>query len=188
MNKQIQGLQVVLYEMQILLGNNIGEMVIGGGAVRDALLNKPPKDIDLFILSHGKGKSWGELANIIRPKLTNFTKIKPVVEWHKSEPFLIETIKHNYGEVQIMLRNLSNVDELMDTFDWNVSLFALTENGIVQREDEANISPGKELWTQTITYPKSTLRRGYRFSERFHMKIRKGEIEKICKKVVEYNK
>ena len=72
---------------------------------------------------------------------------------------------------------------LLDTFDWNVSLFALTASGIVQREDVANIKAGGELWVQRLTYPRSTLRRGFRFSERFHMKFREGEIEKVCAEV-----
>lgn len=180
----IEKLQVVLLELQDLLGE-FGEVVIAGGSVRDALMGKQYKDIDCFILSGGYGDSWGKLATAIRPKLENYKKINPVVEWHKSEPYLLESITHECGEIQIMLRNLKTADELLDTFDWNISLFALTNEGVISREDIQNIRLGGELWTQNITHPKSTLRRGYRFSERFKMKIRNGEIEKICQKIID---
>jgi hypothetical protein len=164
------------------LFKEVGQVVIAGGSVRDALMGKPYKDIDAFILS-SSGEKWRVLADRAKEKLASYQSIKPIVEWHKSEPYLIDSIKHKFGEVQVMLRLVRNVDELLDTFDWNVSLFAITESGVVQREDVANIAPRKELWCQRVTYPRSTLRRGFRFSERFKMRFRDGVIESICAEV-----
>lgn len=165
-----------------------GTVVIAGGAVRDTLMGKTPKDYDIFILSDGRISTFTGVAQYVREQLKNKMKLKAKVEWHKSEPFLIETILEEAGECQIMARNLQTIDQLLDTFDWNVSLFAYDGKQIIQREDVKNIKIGGELWLQCCFYPRSTLRRGFRFSERFHMKFRKGTIEHICGLVAEQHK
>ena len=92
MSKILQELKETYCELNDLLGE-YGKIVIAGGAVRDALMDKPFKDIDVFMLNNGVYNSWGQVRDVVKPILTQYTKIKTIVEWHKSEPFLIESIK-----------------------------------------------------------------------------------------------
>ena len=59
---QKQVLREVWSDMQTLIGEH-GKIVIAGGAVRDAMMNKPAKDYDVFILNNGTHASWREVGN-----------------------------------------------------------------------------------------------------------------------------
>lgn len=173
--------------MHGLLGE-IGDVVIAGGAVRDTLMGRTPKDYDVFIINSGsKFNSFTEVKAEVGERLLGHPKVDIKYEWHKSEPFLIESIKTEYGEVQIMARNIQNEQDLMDTFDWNVALFTFGKNGYINRESIENIGEGKDLILHKVTYPYSTLRRGYRFSERFTMKLRREDTFKLCQMIVQKN-
>lgn len=181
-------LKQVYAEMHEALGE-IGDIVIAGGAVRDTLMGRTPKDYDVFILNSGENYgSFTEVKNEVGVRLANHPKVDIKFEWHKSEPFLIESIKTKHGEVQIMARNIQTEQDLMDTFDWNVALFTFGKNGYICRESVENIGEGKDLVLHKVTYPYSTLRRGYRFSERFTMKLRRQDTLKLCEMIVQNSK
>jgi hypothetical protein len=150
--------------------------VIAGGAVRDTLIGREPKDYDVFVNCSEKEAE----------KITSHMfglKMRDVPESHKSEPFLKGTWEVDGVDVQVMWTPKTTIEELMSGFDWNVCLFAF--DGVFhQREEVTNIAAGKSLRLVTITYPISTLRRGFRFSERFGMKLERSDLFAICKRVM----
>jgi len=161
---------------------DLGDVCIAGGAVRDTLMDATPKDYDLFVL-HDSGTKFETIKTEIRNRISDLSEIAPVVEWHKSEPFLVATVDYQGVEVQILANPAPSMHALIETFDWNVCLFGF-DGAFVTLEDVANIGPGKELRLNKVTYPLSTLRRGFRFSERFLMKLGRGDIKLLCEQIV----
>lgn len=166
-----------------------GEVAIAGGCVRDLLMGKIPKDYDVFILNTNPNDKV--LNSQIKIKLDTLAlpNIPSEVDWHKSEPFLIATVNagvlfkghdlEGTKEAQILLSPYKNIKKLVSSFDWNVCLFGWSEEGLYKEEEVENIGKGKELKLNRITFPQSTLRRGYRFSERFLMKLRNSDLAKL---------
>lgn len=174
-------LQTVYSEFNQRL-SSLGRVVIAGGAVRDTLLGKPPKDWDIFVLPGGafdyeRGKALTVQA------LQDLTKVTPVVDWHGSEPYLVATVKWNEAEVQVLVNPAKDKAALVGTFDWSVCLFAY-DGEYLHGEPLENIAAGKSLRLQTVTFPMSTLRRGYRFSERFKMKLEQKDVVDLCRQVI----
>ena len=173
-----------------------GQLVIAGGAVRDTLMGRTPKDYDLFILTDYKQSIFEEIKLKLGEalRLGNFASIESKIEWHKSEPYLIESIKYNGAELQIMVNFSKDIYQLVDGFDWNVSLFAYghlpNENkvGYHSLTKIEDIKSGEYLKLHKLTFPYSTLRRGYRFSERFLMRINGETIRQICAAIMELEK
>lgn len=165
-----------------------GDCYLAGGCVRDHLMNKTAKDFDFFILNHTLWEDFKESKQKILAKLSDLPISKPLVEWHKSEPYLVVSCEYKGLEVQILLNPANTIDQLLDTFDWNTCLFAYGKDGIFQKELIQNIGPNKELKLNKVTFPLSTLRRGFRFSERFLMKIRRDDIDLLCTKILENSK
>jgi hypothetical protein len=165
--------------------SEFGDCYLAGGCVRDYLRNKEAKDYDFFILNHNLWENFEESKQKILAKLIDLPISKSLVEWHKSEPYLVVSCEYDGVEIQILLNPAKTVDELLDTFDWNTCLFAYGKGGITQKEFIQNIGPGKELKLNKVTFPLSTLRRGFRFSERFLMKIRREDINLLCGKILE---
>lgn len=155
--------------------SQFGPVYIAGGAVRDTLMGREPKDYDVFVLglNDTEVNEQGVLA-----ELTNYVNVEVRYE-HKSEPFLIKTTRIEGCEVQIMINPAPTIDQLISTFDWNTCLFAFGAEGYVCKESIENIGPGKELRLNACHYPWSTLRRGYRFSERFGMKLSHETIQRV---------
>lgn len=166
----------VLREFSDRLGR-FGPVVIAGGAVRDTLLGNAPKDYDVFVL----GTEFKVLSEDAAKALAGLEQIVPL-EFHKSEPFLVAMVRWNGCDVQVMSTPHTTVDELLASFDWNVCLFAY-DGTYVQREDTANIRQGGALRLRKVTFPLSTLRRGFRFSERFGMEFKREDIVTLCERV-----
>jgi len=160
--------------------SGLGSLVIAGGAVRDHLRQKPAKDFDLFLLGRAL---TDEMAKEVSDRLVSLVQVEPL-EFHKSEPFLVGTVRFDGADVQIMVNPAGSLDALLDTFDWNVALFGY-DGAILARESIENIAPGKDLRLNRVTFPLSTLRRGFRFSERFKMRLRREDVVELCRLVVE---
>src|SRR5688572_22395647 len=97
---------------------DLGRAVIAGGAVRDMLLGKKEfKDIDVFLLM-GEKFVQKDLQRIVGPRLKDFPGVDLQLEWHKSEPFLVKSLKIHDTEVQVMASPHSTLAELVTTFDW----------------------------------------------------------------------
>lgn len=158
---------------------SIGPVVIAGGAVRDTLLKRKPKDFDVFLLGVEKPE---QVEGTITMAMGGLAVLEPL-EFHKSEPYLVGSWDWNGTMVQVMGSPAKSTDELLDGFDWNVCLFAY-DGRYHKREYISNIAPGKSLRLQTVRFPASTLRRGFRFSERFAMKLERQDVLSLCEKVV----
>lgn len=164
--------------------SQFGEIVIGGGSVRDALMGKSPKDYDIFILGHTELTE--EIKERIINRLSKYPKVEVEFEWHKSEPFFIISIHYENSEVQFMYHPAKTIEELVDTFDWNVSMYAFGKGGVYSPEGVSidQIKKGGLLFLnpklETFKFPYSSLRRGYRFSERYGMRLPSTEVDKLA--------
>jgi len=165
------------------------EVVVAGGCVRDTLLDRTPKDYDLFILNQ-QFEKWQDYKKDFKrfgSRLAKFPKVQAELEWHQSEPFLIKELRYKDAKVQLMASHAGNLFELLNTFDWKICRFGWGEQtGLVSDQYVLeSIKPGNYLELHKVTYPFSTLRRGYRFSERFQMRLHTEDIKNICAKIVE---
>lgn len=160
-------------------------VVVAGGAVRDALrYDSDPKDFDLFVMNADVSKeSLGAVAELIVP---HFGAVKNL-HFHKSEPFLAASVEWNNSVVQIMLTDAKTVEELVDRFDWHVSRFAYDGGAVYAPEDVQTIGPGLPLLLRRVTYPLSTLRRGFRFSERFGMELKYEDVLDLSRQILARN-
>lgn len=157
---------------------HLGIVVIGGGSVRDTLLGRAPKDYDVFVLgsSAAPSESFGAaLEGLEHVKLLDF---------HNSEPFLQATVMFDGAVVQVMATPHADVAALLDSFDWNISRFAFDGSSITDLCPVSEIGHGKPLVPHKITFPASSLRRGYRFSERFQMVLSSDDVMRLCEAVV----
>jgi len=186
---------ITLFEIYNEFSKRLGEfgdIYLAGGCVRDHLMSRKAKDFDLFILNNILFNDFEKTKDKILEKLKDLPVVPSLVSWHKSEPYLVITVKYKGVEVQILLNPSFNVLELLSTFDWNVCLFAYGlsygKEQFITQEIIENIGEGKELKLNKITFPLSTLRRGFRFSERFLMKLRKEDILSLCSQIVEKSK
>jgi hypothetical protein len=161
--------------------DELGEIVIAGGSVRDTLMGKKPKDIDIFLLGNLKE----DIDDFVADKLQDFATLDLKLDWHKSEPFLLQSIQYKEMEVQFLATPHGTLEGLIDSFDWNICQFGLGEDGVIQKCEITEIDVGKYLKLNKVTYPYSTLRRGYRFSERFLMRLKTADIKTICNKIME---
>lgn len=160
--------------------SQFGPVVVAGGAVRDHLMGRAPKDYDIFVL----GSTWDDtLVERVRTALSPFEPIT-TLEFHKSEPYLVTTVRHKGEMVQVMLNPAPTVSALVDTFDWNVCLFAYDGDTVTARTNIEEIGEGYELKLQACRFPLSTLRRGFRFSERFGMTLKRETVVDLCQRIV----
>lgn len=158
---------------------HLGAVVIAGGSVRDSLLSRQPKDYDVFVLGSGDGDGLD-----FSTPLSDLPVIDGL-EWHKSEPFLQGTFKYGVGVAQVMATPHKTASDLVDSFDWNVSRFAYDGVSTIAMCDAvSDIAPGRPLRLHKVTFPASTLRRGYRFSERFQMVLDPADVVTLCRAVI----
>jgi hypothetical protein len=161
----------------------LGTLCVAGGAVRDELMNRTPKDFDLFLLYPGEFE-FKKLKEELQPRLKGLAINTPSVEWHRSEPYLVADVKLDGVDVQVLVNPAASPLALVQTFDWNVCLFARTEDEVIKLTELDEIASGKELRLNRVTFPLSTLRRGFRFSERFKMKLRKEDVVSLSRMIV----
>ena len=172
-------LRVVHDEFLRRLGH-LGSVVIAGGAVRDAVMGRTPKDYDVFVLGCPFN---AESRDAVTERLGTLPSLDQL-EFHKSEPFLVGTVSFHVGGrdvvVQVMTTDAATVQALLDRFDWNVSRFAF--DGAVHALTAIDeIGTGQPLRLHKVTYPLSTLRRGFRFSERFGMEFQRADVLRLCR-------
>jgi hypothetical protein len=144
--------------------------VLVGGAVRDLLLEREPKDWDIYFLD--------STADDLREKFKAHTNDLDTRPFLRHEDLAAELLAP-FGHVQIMATPYSQADLLLDSTDWNVSAFAF-DGGLIQREDPANIRAGQPLRLLTVSNPMSTLARGFEFSSRFKMLFQSRDVYSLC--------
>lgn len=164
--------------------------VIAGGAIRDALLGRIPKDIDIFILglpemSEEREILYDKLASLYEPENKNY--LGPVL----TENFIPDTsISENIDpqeqgvKIQVMFSEYKTIEELIKSFDWNISWIGMNKDGLIHDPcDLANTINAVPLTLLNITNPFSNLRRGYRFSERYGTQIDAASLLTLVTKV-----
>ena len=141
---------------------------IAGGAVRDHLLGLPPKDYDLFVFERYD-----------RRRLAGYQQGPAAVgydAWH------VANVEWRGQAVQIIgPLAYRDIDELLDGFDWNVCQFAYDGQRVIQRMDAGEISRRGWLRLTSDRTPHVSLRRGFRFSERYRMDILPADLERLCR-------
>lgn len=177
-NDQIQKLEEVATEFSKRLGE-FGPVVIAGGAVRDSLVGRPPKDYDLFVLEQDEELDY--VSERMQPYLTDLQP-HDFMPGHQSEPFLIRSVWWEGVIVQILASPQPDLRCLVNTFDWNITLFGY-EGGVFQNFGGVQPHVGAPLRLHKVTYPRSTLRRGFRYSERFQMVLEPETIDTLCRAV-----
>lgn len=164
----VDDLTTVHTEFDKMLGH-LGRVVIGGGAVRDALMRVVPKDIDVFVLG-GDGD-----------------KVKEVLDQQEGyadelvnpSGFVLKTLVWRNIPVQVMVHEASTIGELLHSFDWSVCLFAF-DGEVHSWTDTKNIVKDGTLKLHNVRRAASSLRRGYRFSERYGMHITDADLTRLC--------
>jgi hypothetical protein len=124
----------------------------------------------------------------IEPLLSDLARLPPAVEWHNSEPFLVATVYYKGFQVQVLVNPQPTMADLIGSFDWNVCLFGYDGKEYFQGEQLENIKPGCDLKLQKVTFPLSTLRRGFRFSERFKMRLLYDDVISLSEKILANHK
>lgn len=174
--------------------------VIAGGAVRDALLGKEPKDLDIYFL----GANWKvEDRDAFNKKLSAadiFYEISTSnLPWHKYERYLLQTIiwkktqELKGVEVQFMGFPVNNIDDLLATFDWEICVFGYRDGilttlpeSLMLLEKIEKYDPKNEkyrpprMYLCNIQFPISNLRRGFKFEARYPLKLSYQSILKLC--------
>jgi hypothetical protein len=179
----IAKLDQILQEFHRRFNHDYYKPVIAGGAVRDALLGEPPVDYDVFILGVDM-----QYAHEIERYISDLTTVKhvryDVPSW--SCRLLDE-------KVDVIPTADMSIEHLFDTFDWNVSMFAW-DGSLHQRMHHRNIRPGEllvlnEKAAQIHGFsrlgPTNSLRRGFRFADRFGMILDQETIVRLCRMIVE---
>jgi hypothetical protein len=150
-----------------------GRAIVAGGSVRDILMEREPKDFDVFVIGGHFNADWSKGCERIESP-----------DWHKSEPHLQATFRIDGKIVQVMKAESKSPAEVLDLFDWNVSRFAYDATAkvdpFIRLTKLDDIAEGKSLVLHRVTYPVSSLRRGFRFSERFAMKFESADMMRLC--------
>lgn len=155
---------------------------IAGGACRDELLGRTPKDYDVFCF--GKFDRGAILTTGCEMVSDNVRQYAGVT---LSQCF---TVRWRGVDVQFVYRgDCCDVDSLLDSFDWAFCQFAFDDRGFVKRFDVAKIGDKQELRLNPIGDAKKTcvrsLRRGFEFAKRFDMQINDGDLAVLCAEIVE---
>jgi len=167
--------------------SHVGEVVIAGGAVRDFLMERDAKDYDIFILTTDETE---EIKLQILEALSDLETFFPVVNWARSIPAdkessLVKTVIWKGVEVQILINPALTPQALVETFDWNICCFAYSADGFYKGMKIQDIGLECYLRLMRDTTPLSTLRRGFRFSERFQMYLDTEDIHRLCQEIID---
>lgn len=186
----------------------IGPVYIAGGAVRDTLLGRIPRDYDIFILVD---KPMDEVALEVR-KVLDAMNTGQSLKYEKKREYrtntLLETLKRIFGgktddltgatvtpvkqvTVQIILSRSESIYDLLADFDWNICLFAygwiphMDAIGVYEKTPLRHFQMEGELRVNAFHYPIRTLRRGFRFADRYELPINKEDLVKLAGLIVE---
>lgn len=134
---------------------------IAGGAVRDTLVGKAPKDYDVFVFT---------TKEILEQRLKDAGIDLDEREDRNPDYSLADSIVCGV-EVQFMVRpETSTVDELLRSFDWAICKHAWCDGRLVDASWRSDVpEAGKELTLSTYDTPEHSLVRGVEFASKFDM-------------------
>jgi hypothetical protein len=158
------------------------EWCIAGGAVRDTLLGRLPKDIDVFIFNCNYENA--SLDSIPVEALRGLVHPGTI----SRRPFYSEEVQCDGDPVtlQLMYTPEKDIKSLLNSFDWNICQVAIEPDGTLH--DPVGIidlvEKEKLLRLHKVTNPFSNMRRGYRFSERYGMRISTWDLVTLAKAMI----
>lgn len=166
------------------------DVVVAGGAVRDAIVDKDPKDVDVFLLC----PDWdtyisGDVAQRLPDKLRDSDVYLFKTPSQPPHAQLLGNTHITVGTTslitQIILSPRPTLDDLLDGFDWNICLFGWDGMHIVMGADPSVIGAKKSLKLHNSDLPLNTLRRGFRFADKFKMILPDDVIIELCRQIVQ---
>lgn len=171
-------LKEILYEVGMKVAGPEQQPVIAGGAVRDSLLGREPRDYDLFILDYGIG--LGRTQTLLTRCLSLFEDAVPISSntfYSTSILSLLIDIEYKGKNVQIIQPSsmYSSAESLISQFDWNICQFAYTKEGVIGNFENLP-KTGESLILTNDSNARSSLRRAFDFSKRYGMKIRPADL------------
>lgn len=157
--------------------------VIAGGYVRDRIIGRTPRDIDVFVLNAG----WDEQA-AMHHRLTEAGI--PTVKHAKTyraiagRPTFGEVIELRFLEwpVQLITTTATGPLAVIDTFDYDICQFYYTDEGLIaDHPDGAGYDAIKHrrLGLRHLLTPLSSLRRGFLFEHRLGYRFPKADIAQL---------
>lgn len=173
-------------------------VVIAGGAVRDHLLGRKPRDYDVFVLS---GKLGPPKVNKLVKDIRNYLL---GMGTDSGQSYLSFSVTSKYGasdntgpvaefyfwghKVQVMVSPVAIPQQLVATFDYNIcKLYYPNAQHSGEHSVVANIKQHgalKLVGTAPLPYPALTLRRGMEFASRYGMQLPDTTVEYLCKLIV----
>ena len=172
-------------------------VVIAGGAVRDHLLGRKPRDYDVFILTGKLGAT--SLAKVVKDARTVVVKLNvgesvghvgfPAGGKYGATHALTPIAEFYFWghKVQVMCSPVADTKHLLETFDYNIcKLFYPNTKHSGEYSLVANIKAhGKLVFTQSTTAdPMFTLTRGMEFARRYGMTMHSASVKQLCAAVV----
>lgn len=177
------------------------DFYIAGGSVRDSLVGRSPVDFDVFLFrSLDAGILNFEDSNItkIEPDKSSkriITKIKVQVPNDDSysgfktvtqRPFALFDYLYKGEQIQVIYQERDSIHELLNDFDWNICRFAYgkipgtDKVGFIKKMDESEIVCHGDLKLHNPKNPLLSLERGFKFAQRYKMKIQENDLRKLA--------
>lgn len=157
----------------------VGHCVIAGGAVRDQLIGRKPKDWDVFILGQKDPDHAQGLIGQAIGSLYDWEEGNGSNPGHSTLSIDLEGQK-----VQLIPSPSNTLGELLETFDWNICLFGWDDKLVQHYRAVIPRESGSPLLLHKVTHPMSTLRRGFRFCDRYKLWMNPVDIRRLCGEVL----
>lgn len=167
---------------------------IAGGAPRDCILGRNPKDIDVYLLTDHPTTDTDAIMEHVESAYGKDLLEESETELHtyRGNPLItpITSFKINGFIIQTMVSAQTTIKNLLNTFDWNICRVAWNqEKGLFDPEDLSSTMIHPDSWRdilllRKVTNPFSNLRRGYRFSERYGFQLHTDDIATLCSAIM----
>jgi len=145
-------------------------VVLAGGAVRDTLTGRTPKDWDLFYLDADPETVRQAFRAVCVDTSRGFQRH----QWLAAEA------RAPFGLAQIFTTPATSPREILDRTDWNVSAFTFDGAEILATPELSECQPGCPLRLYRTRNAISTLARGFRLSDRLDMILETADVVKLC--------
>lgn len=159
--------------------------VIAGGYVRDRLLGRQPRDIDVFVLNSRQPETDSIQANLSAAGIPTIRQPK-VYRALGPRPYFGEPIELRFLEwpVQLITTSCEDATRVIDTFDYDICQFYMDNARnfeiVGDLSDRAyNAIKTRTLGLRHLLTPLSSLRRGFLFEHRLGFKFPKSDIARL---------
>lgn len=159
------------------------EYVIAGGYVRDRIIGRTPRDIDVFVLN-ATAESQASIHHSL--SAAGIPTVKQAKSYLAAEgrPYFGEPIELRFLEwpVQLVTTSCLTAQDVISTFDYDICQFYYDSEGrITASFDERGYEALKTrtLGLRHLLTPMSSLRRGFLFEDRLGFKFRRTDIGRL---------